>query len=273
MQKIKSGLANPALAWVVVLVVFGSFLTYNWLNSPNSPIPPDPDLPVPVLVGLEEKIPVGDNAYLSLTPYKIKPANLEDLSIDWQVWYDGKRVALHKTLEGKVFFAVGVEPNRKYDVFVTVSYLYKINNKHSIKTFLLKDFVTVDGPVVPPEPVIPVFPEGKYGLSKFIWDAAKDVKSNQKKMIASALSQRFSAISMDVKNNRYKTTEAVLKASLIDNKSVMITYGEPVSNWENLFVRLQEKLFKLDDDGSFSDNVSNIGIAFEEIALGLSKVQ
>ena len=161
MQRIRNFVSNPVYAWLIVFILFGISSGYVWYNSPIPPSP-NPDFPIPSVTGTEDKIQMGDNAYLSLMPYIDKPTYLEDLSVDWQVWCGTKKIVLHKTLEGNVFFPVGVEPNRKYDVFVTVTYLYHIkNNKEDrrlLKTFLLKYFVVVDGPPVPPTPPVPPEP-------------------------------------------------------------------------------------------------------------------
>lgn len=284
---IKKLLNNSKIAWTVCAgIVISAAVAYNVYILPTEP-DVDPSDPVPAIVGIEKPIPCGELAEMKLVPYKVKPDNLETYAVDLQVLDGNKNVKL-RDINGSLAFPVGCSVGKKYDVHLTVTYVFKTDGKLSVKNRVIRQAVYVEkapnpgpdpGPGPGPDPlpkpdVDPVFPQGKFGLSKFTYDNVKNlVKSSRRGEAAKALADSLMNVSNLISNKTIKSSEEALSTAAKDNVSALSRLGIPSSEWTGFFGVLQEKLYELDNNSTFSNSVAELRTAFLEIEAGLRAIK
>lgn len=280
----KAIFGNSKVAWTICAgVIISAAVAYNVYIIPSpEPEPINPNDPIPTLVGIDKPIPCGELVELKLIPYKIKPENLQTYAVDWKV-YDGTKLVKLRQINDNLAFPAGCVVGKKYDLFVTVTYLFDkdgpVIRNHFLKASVFVDKAPPPGPGPNPDPdpkpdVEPVFPHGKFGLSKFSYDTAKRlVKSNRQADGAKAVVEAFTEVSKMIEKGEIKSSEVALATMAKTNLSTLSKYGIPVSEWDSFGVALQEKLYELDNNQTFSNSVVELRIAFIEISEGLKAIK
>lgn len=241
-------------------------------------------IPDQKIVGAETPIPLGELVDLSVSPIKSPPQYLVETTYTWKVLdgYTEKRV---RPYDGGVFFGAGIQPKR-LKAFVAVTYLYVVKDQDKIvESAARTSFLSTDvliGAEAPPEPdpsvptptpnpePDPTFPEGKYNLSKFIYDITKtkiNISKADKSKQANALAKSFESIAAAIAAGTIDDQEDILKKTAEANRSAIQTVGGDKVKWEPVFVDIQEKLFGLYKDNKMSTK-QDFATAWREIAVG-----
>jgi hypothetical protein len=250
------------------------------------------EAPKQSILGAEKPIQAGELVLLSISPPPTTPG-LVASAYEWAV-FDGlspKRFA--EDAQGKVFFGAGKRA-KKFLVVVAATHLLEADKDgkktFKAKTALLHATVTVEddepapppgpGPVTPPQPSPPApapaptpgpdptFADGKFGLAKFSYDAAKKVPAEGKAK-APALAASFKATATKIRAGQLKGVKAILEATAKSNNDAL---GDGVQSWEGWSDEFQNKLIALYEGGKFSSDL-DWSVAFEETASGLEKVK
>ena len=241
-------------------------------------------IPDQKIVGAETPIPLGELVDLSVSPIKSPPQYLVETTYTWKVLdgYTEKRV---RPYDGGVFFGAGIQPKR-LKAFVAVTYLYVVKEQDKIvesaaKTaFLSTDVLIGDEAPPPPTPnpnppnpnpePDPTFPEGKYNLSKFIYDVTKtkiNISKSDKAKQANALAKSFESIAAAIAAGTIDDQEDILKKTAEANRSSIQAIGGDKTKWEPVFIDIQEKLFGLYKDNQMTTK-QDFATAWREIAVG-----
>lgn len=234
------------------------------------------------IVGAETPIPLGELVDLSVSSIKSPPQYLVETTYTWKILdgYTEKRV---RSYDGGVFFGAGIQPKR-LKAFVAVTHLYVVKEQDKIiesaarTSFLSADVLIGDeSPPVPnpnppnpnPEPD-PTFPEGKYNLSKFIYDITKtkiSISKVDKTKQANALAKSFESIAAAIAAGTIDDQEDILKKTAEANRSSIQSVGGDKTKWEPVFIDIQEKLFGLYKDNQMTTK-QDFATAWREIATG-----
>lgn len=239
-------------------------------------------IPDQKIVGAETPIPLGELVDLSVSSIKNPPQYLVETTYTWKVLdgYTEKRV---RPYDGGVFFGAGIQPKR-LKAFVAVTYLYVVKEQDKIiESAARTSFLSTDvliGDEAPPTPDVPtptpnpepepVFPEGKYNLSKFIYDITKNkinISKQDKAKQANALAKSFESIAAAIAAGTIDDQEDILKKTSEANRSAIQSVGGDKTKWEPAFIDIQEKLFGLYKDNKMTTK-QDFASAWREIATG-----
>lgn len=260
------------------------------------------EFPVPKqsIVGADKAYPLGDLVQLSVSPVGgDKPATLLSTSEVWKV-YEFSPSGLHEKpfFEGQdlsgqryVLFGAGIRPKTMF-VSVAITHLYvvkdeatgqvkRVATKTSVITANVKigDGTPVPEPVdpKPPEPVDPkppqpepepTFPQGTYGLSKFIYDTIKTEKPKDAARISKAHADKYREIVGSIKNSRLRD----LGQAMSETSKAVKGLGENDPGWVRVADKVQEHVFKLYQERKLN-NTSDLKVALEELIAGLEQVK
>jgi hypothetical protein len=269
LDKIKLPLLYAAVGVVCTLAIL------FFLNRKN-PSPPEPDVSyIPYVVGADKVIHLGEIVKLTVVPYRDKPVDLTSWSCTWRI-FDGNN---EKVLEGSntetVMFGSGIA-KKTLKVYCAVSQVFKDG---SSKVFLLiKDLNIGDAPGPGPGPgptptPDPTFPDGRFQLSKFIYDASKTVNSPEREREARALSNAINGVASAISAGTIKTPDdALIKCKEANRTALQAISPDSITRWEPTFTALQDRLYQLYTERKIN-TVSDFADAFREIAVGLNGVR
>lgn len=228
-----------------------------------------------------------------------KPKDLVNVNYNWKLYevkYDkeGKEYRVFRKsyrplsdnpLGNSVLFSTGNRAT-KFFVEVSASYVFAVlkDDKKLDVTVVSKNIenyikVISDTPTPPepgpdpPNPDNPVFPDGKYKLSKLVYDSVmKSVPAEKRQIGADASSKAYKSVSAAIAAGTIKTIQDGLKEAKKANDSNLSTAGIPVGTWNAFGLVLQNYIYDLYDKNQLL-TVSDLRDAFLEISVGLDKVK
>ncbi len=244
-----------------------------------------------------KEIEVGKLINVKVSDFK-EPESFAGASYKWKVYDLKTGVEEDPTVwpDGKsIFFATGnlkaKEKCKTFVVLLSASYLYLVKEKDVIKTVgqrsqLLMTQVKVissdpipepDPTPIPPTPTptpTPVFPPGKYGFSKQVYDMANlDVLASANRLKgAQALANSFNGMASATKAGTIKSIKELLTATTASNQSALVTAQVPSTEWAKFSTDLQTMIFTQYDTDKLA-TLDDFVLAWQEIADGLSKVK
>lgn len=230
------------------------------------------DYPVPEqhIVGAENPVPLGELATLSLSPVKSPPANLATTSVTWAVFDGTKRKQFATDAEGRVFFGTGLKP-KSLLVTASVTYVFVVKDGDKVKTAVAKTIVLdaeviigekappSDPPVNPNPPSDPT-PVGRFGLTKFIKDAAKGSPTGTGKLLGA----NFNIVSANIKAGKLKGYKDILKATK-DLNAQTLANNDGADAWGSVLDSLGDKVFELFQAGTIKSD-DDFAQAWAEVA-------
>lgn len=252
----------------LLLVVVACGVTW-FLGNRNDPDP----LPVPLdptIVGVDRVVPKGDLVRLELRPFTMAPSNLRSYQVKWVVLEDFKPKEVVDGGANTVFFGAGNQ-DKNLQVVCSVVYVFKdkVENVVLNRKLVIGNNPGPDpGPGPTPNPD-PVFPPGKYNLSKTVYDLSKSVKSPSKEQDAKTLALSFTTVSSQIGAGVLTDLKVILETT---KKSNQIMLGANNSYWQDFGVSLQDRLYSL-YEGKQMTSREDFRLAWLEIAAGLEKVK
>lgn len=232
----KKILANPLAPWILVGVMFLGFVGYLYYNREPSPPPPPPPIPIPLapkVVGVDEIYGLGEQVELSLVPFEVKPANLQEMSIIWRLFdivpaTDKEPTKLvefvkyRKMPDGSILFGSGIQ-NKEMLVITSVTFLFKDGNGCCCETkcFLLKGMIKIgNGPLPPPPPPPPPpTPPDKFTADILrAWQAETEADKLNKVRIYKTFFEEFSR---SVGDPRLKTVGDLRQAMKVSRTTLL----------------------------------------------------
>lgn len=247
-----------------------------------------------------EPVKIGDLIALRATPVGEKPKDLHAITYTWKVFdlenNDIKENVKVKVVEDEVIFGTGCAGKRIL-AQVAITYLFVVKdgvtvNEITTKTSLLHKVIQVGEyhPTPPPVPVPPEPnpnpqpnppappgpkpgpPDSKLGLSKFVYDVAKEkVDVQYREKGAAALSKSFASISAKIAAGVLTSEKAILEDSLQSNRRFLDEAHVPNTAWQAWALALEDRLWTLYQQGNLRD-VDSYRIAFQEISVGLESI-
>lgn len=246
-------------------------------------------IPKQDIIGVQAEYTAGDMVILSVSGIPEKPKYLIDVNYSWLVLNcDGtpKSSVMVWPDKTQIFFSVGVAKKpTSYTVVLAISYTYEIKDEKGVTT----DIKTVLAPQkavklkvkgLDPEPdppgpnpnPSPVFPDGKYQLSKFIFDTVNNKTITNKARGATALANSFKAIDAQIAAGTLKTYQDALKQTQLSNQSAISKDGSSLVEWDSVFLALQDKLYDLYTTNKMT-TLADLRVAWTELAAGLVAVK
>ena len=250
-----------------------------------------------VILGAEKPIPVGGIVDLHISDAG-KPADAVSFSTDWVVFELPSGAerrfkfvreidpAGSPILEGVVF---GTGRNSS-ELIVTCSVTYLLVTKEMDKivnvgtrTELLRTRVTIGDGVLPTPPgptptptppvPVPVFPDGKFGLAKTMYDLCmtKVPAGESRANGAQALVKSLRGVRASIAAKVLSQPADILKKAAEANGSAIRTAGVSREEWLPCFTALQEVLFDLYDKNKLV-TAADFEAALGELADGVEKV-
>lgn len=257
-------------------------------------------VPEQTIVGLEFPIPPGELVDLNVSKIKSPPEFWVSSSTAWKVLeflrtQDGKISLVEKrtkAYDGGVFFAAGLQP-RRLVVVASITHVYVVKDKEGKVTDFATRTNVLHGECVigggpgpdpgppdpgpgpgPPDPQPePSFPDGKFGLAKYVYRAAQvEVAQDIRGKGAQALSTSFRGIAAKIAAGTLDGAENILAQTKAANESALAAAGVSKDGWAGWGGALKNKLVELDRAGKLSAK-TDYQAAWGEIADGLSKVK
>jgi hypothetical protein len=231
--------------------------------------------PTQTILGAEQPVPLGELVFLTVSPIKEKPANLEKVEYQWKVFDGDAEKTNWKADKDGIYFGTGLTP-KKMKVFLVATYLFVVKDGDKVKEVAVRtNFLSVvvqlgDGVIQPPQPHQPEEPEvkdGSFGLAKGVYLEARKVRIGAKELAGS-----FRGIASAVANGTLKDPKAILANLKKSNNSALQAAGIQPERWDPFGEWLEEKLWTLYQDGKLS-KPADYAAAFEEIVVGLSAVR
>ncbi len=250
-------------------------------------------VPTQKIVGAETVVPPGEVIILSISEIDKKPPWLMATSYKWKIL--DRHAKDKRTLEhdGSVVFGSGMEPTTTL-AMCAVTHLYVVKDEANkivevgTRTVFLFAAVSTGpapgpgpgpgpGPNPPPNPPPspdPVFPQGKYGLSKSIYDLAKKTVSPSatRQSAAKALADSFRGIASSIAAGTLQNPTDILKQTTASNQSALKRVGVSRDEWDACFRGLQDAIFSL-WDGQSVNTADDFRTAWLEISSGLEAIK
>ena len=249
----------------------------------------------------KDPIPTGEIIELVIPKIKEtdKPKDLVNVNYNWVVFEikydkDGKEYRKYRKsyrplsdnpVGPSVLFSTGNRTTKFY-IEVSASYVFatlKEDKKlditvisKTLETYvkILSDNPTPEpNPPNPDNPDTPVFPDGRFKLSKLVYDAAmKSVNADKREIGAKVSANAYKSISAAIAAGTIKSIEDALKEVKKANDANLAAAGIANGVWTTFGVVLQNYLFDLYDKNQIT-TVSDFRDAFLEVAAGLEKVK
>lgn len=188
--------------------------------------------------------------------------------------------------KGNVVFGAGIRP-KKILAVASVNYVFEEKEGEKLikfvsKTAILHDVVSVVGDECEPKPPSPVPPppdidpkpqpdeniDNKFGLSKFVLEAASTVSASGK-LKALALAASFKSVASRIGAGAYSDYKEIFIALEQSNNRAL---GDQIDAWKKWGATLEDKLFALANGNKTWTN-EDFRQAFLEIYDGLLKVK
>jgi hypothetical protein len=252
-------------------------------------------------VAIKDSFPVGEIVELIVPKIKVNPDNLVSTNYNWKIFeikYDkeGKEYRLfRKNYRGltdnpigpSVLFSTGNKSTKFYvEVLATYVFCTKKDEKTvdiSTYTKILENSVKIvsDNPEPnPPDPVnpdvpTPSFPDGKFKISKSVYEAAmKNIPAVNREKGAIASSNAYKSVASAIAAGAISKIEDALAkckdANITNLKNVGINSSS--SEWQAFGFAIQTSIYDLYDKGQVN-TVQDIRDLFLEISVGLEKVK
>lgn len=250
---------------------------------------------------VEPKEPIQTGELVELVIAKIKdsdkPKELVDTVYNWKVFEikydkDGKEYKIFRKsyrpltdnpFGPSVLFPTG---NRTAKFYVEVSAVYvfckKTNDKINISTYvnriessvkIIGDSPSPEPGPTPPDPDTPTFPDGRFKLSKTVYDSViKNVTENNRQKGAVASANAYKSVSAAISAGTIKTITDALQEARKLNDNNLNSSGVTPGSWNTFGLSLQTVLYDLYDKNQIT-TVSDLRDAFLEISSGLEKVK
>lgn len=259
-------------------------------------------VPKQTILGAEEAVPPGDIVILKISPIalKDKPQFLKETQYHWTVFKNGKKFDrfIPWPDNSTLVFGAGMDTKADIKVLLTIGYRFEVTEDVKDKDgkvigkTIKESAMRIPQPVVaqvrvgngPPDPgpdpvnpdvPDPVFPVGKYGLSKVVYDASKLVTldSASKVRSATALANNYKGIASSIRAGAIKTPQDALIKTKEGNASALSSAAVVNSSWEPWDLVVQKVLTNLNKVDKTLMTASDIAIAWDEIAAGLLAVK
>lgn len=242
---------------------------------------------------------LGDIVELAVVPDGERPKNLASASYIWDVYeivydaktkeYDFKDRKFRQQDDTHIHFGAGIQP-RKIRVEVTATYLYIVKDGTNVKevatkTVRMTGFVVIAGiPPVPgpgPDPVpnpnpppAPVLPDGKFALSKTMYNlvTTKVAADASRPKAAAALADAYKSMASAIGSGAFTKAEDILAETAKRNKAALATAGVTREAWLPCFQALQDSVFLLYEQKKLN-TPDDWKTAWDEISVGLAAVK
>lgn len=123
-------------------------------------------------------------------------------------------------------------------------------------------------PPTPPSPVVPVLPDGKYGLAKAVYGWAMAVDPTARPL-AKGMAANFSTIAAQIAAGTIKTPNDAATATKALNTATLGSF-QPL--WSTVSKNLETQMNAIGKAGQFA-TMTDLQTAWQEIAAGLQAVQ
>lgn len=261
-------------------------------------------VPNQTIIGAEEPIPTGEIVVLKISPIdaKNKPQFLKEIRYQWTVFKNGKKFDrfIPWPDNSTLVFGSGNDTRADIKVLLSIAYRYevtedvkdkdgKVTGKKitesamrlaQIKVAQVKVGTEPNPPPGPdPDPInptpAPVFPPGKYGLSKIVYDAASlvNLDSTSKQRSATALANNYKGIASSIRAGAIKSPQDALIKTKDGNGAALKSVSVVNSSWEPWDVEVQRMLDKFNKVDKTLATVQDIATAWDEISAGLMQVK
>lgn len=245
-------------------------------------------VPEQSIVGTAKPVPPGELAELSISEIKNKPEFLVSSSVEWSILDSGKPRGFRTDSKG-IFFAVGLKP-RRLTVIAAVTHLYlvktadgkTINEVATRSRVLVSELVVGDPPAPTPDPdnpdppkppPAPDFPDGKFQLSRFIYDlASKEIPAAVRVKTARAVVTAMEGINARIAAGTLTVVEEILQETRKANNSALEREGVSSTQVVKFADGLQKKLVDLDRSSKLT-TFEDYQQAWKEIIDGLKAVK
>lgn len=261
-------------------------------------------VPHQTILGADEPVPPGDIVILKISQISLKdkPQYLKEVQYHWTVLRNGKKIDRFIAWPDNSSLVFGAGNDTKADIKVLLSIAYRYEVVEEIKDKdgkvtgkvikesamrlaepVLAQIRVGDGPNPPnppgpgPDPVNPdpVFPNGKYGLSKTTYDATKTVNldSASKQRSATALSNNYKGLASAVRAGTIKTPTDLLQKTAKGNTDALKSVNVLNNEWQAWDDAVQRVLIRLNKVDKTMVAISDFADAWDEIAAGLAAVK
>ncbi len=264
----------------------------------------DFNVPFQELKGAEQVVDAGDFCDVSVTPIKNDAIHLVGFAYEWRVYeaainmqgeleFRDKKIRRNEKNDS-IFFAAGIVSKRFYvELYATYAYAVKDEKSKAIvevgaRTQRLTAIVIVRGmyPPTPPVPVPPIppvpvppsptpsFPDGKFKISKKVYEAAmnKVAAGPNRQKAALALAGSFRGIASAIAAGAMKDTKTILENTTKSNQTALTNAGVAKSEWEVFFRDLQDMTFALYETNQ-ANTAEDWAQAWLEISLAMEAVR
>lgn len=230
--------------------------------------------PATVIVAPETAVAPGNLVKLSVKPIE-KTENLVSVAYSWVVFPEVSEDNREESDDHTRFsFGSGLSAG-VFHVTVVASYVFKTGEEiNQIQTRTDAEVAIAEPPPLPkppikpvptptpdpvPTPVAPVLPDGKYKLSKYMYDLCKNMPPAQCKRLADA----FSSIAKNAREGSYQSKAQVISAIAQSNRDAL---GADLEAWKPLLDHLAATVNTM---RSVIVSVQDAGVMCEELATGL----
>lgn len=247
-------------------------------------------VPAQKIVGGELPVPLGELVILGISPIENKPEHYTTSSYKWKVLdQHGFEKRILETPDG-IHLGSGVKPSTII-VICSATHLYIVKDASNkitqiaTRSVLILTKVSIGDPAPNPNPnpnpdpnpkpiPPPVFPDGKYKLSKATYDMviAKVAQSPNQIKGAAALATSFKTISTQIAAGALKDPTDILNKTKLSNQKALNDTQIPLSVWANFFVEIQEAIYPMWESGLIN-NADDFRQAWAEISAGLEAVK
>ncbi len=275
---------NSGVAWTVAFLCLAA-TGYLFVKNVKIPDVPTPQPGMPYITGnVTTGFPLGSIAKLKVELPKELPPGFIKASVIFKLLEvkleNGVPRLVEKTdfdtlADGSFIFGTGItEKELICEAFVT--FVGK-DTDIWVKNFILMERVklgTAPQPPPPnPDPVNPVLPDGQFKLAQFTFDGvAKNVPANAaRRDLAVASAANFRGVAAGIAAGVFKQPEDALKQIKIKNDD--LTKNDPNKlQWAIFGDSLMNRLYEIDANRLFTDDVQQLRIALIEISDGLEAI-
>lgn len=269
----KENVKVGALASIISAVVSGIlWLATHFGGGGNTPGPQPSPIPLP---DETKPIAVASEVYCAPgTTVAIEPKFIG--SIEWSVPPPYEKKIKAYPFDDKLI--VNVVPGVNEPIYVAISGIHtKKDGKAAASSVVYVKINTSEGPQPKPNPVPPpppILPDGKYKLSKLVYNSViSNVPSDLRKGPSGEFQKNYEGIASKIVAGGYSgymgstMIQAILKDTTEANQSSLKNLGASITPWEPVFVSLQDELWN-NYQGKKLNTSDEFATAWREIAVG-----
>lgn len=243
--------------------------------------------PKQTIQGVEKPVAIGDLVKLSLSKLEIQ-APLTSIDEVWNVYdvvnNDGKLSLVPKQTETftnsdgskVVIFGSGTN-SRTLFVQVSVTYLFVVKegdkvNKIATKTVVLTAPLEIGDGTNPNPPTPDVIPDGKFGLTKLIYNSVNSNVKQGKVIASKKVAAGWDAVVAKIRGKTLTDPEEILTEASLSSKTALEGLNYDKDGWKKSSDEVQNRLFSLYSDKSLKTS-SDYGDALSSLADGLRLIK